>query len=690
MRTFLSIGICLLVTGSCLSIPVHAFQEKAPPEKVQQHLQMVVAPALANDESVAIINSIQPLLKGSKAKMFSSTSQWFAKQGFNELEDYLVEHRERLVRSNQVHLVAEPNFAETVMFLTRRDQLSAEALQELSRESFAQEPMEIPQNQLDYIETLERAAIFESRLRDEQLGLEYCQRLFTRNKRSLEKHCQELENPAAGLTEAGRAEITQQVRDAYLDIQERMVELRYYRLEDSVEFLKTSPQVLDRVRATLAIVKDANELQRILENLDEYQFQRENLKVDGLVDSVKRLIEDGKQASDGLYDKLVTLNEGLTWWYKGRYGTGPLKQGLLKQQAHQFQALEDMPVILPLETPIAMDPYNSEEGLEPYYPRRHYYTWSLEDRPTQEGGGRSYERNTIVDQTITDTFFDRPQRVDLPCNNSYVSYGNRHSEITYDSTYYEEYQRYIPPADRDYIYRIVGTYEYGYALDSLLKVVEQSTPEEISAFDQLIAEHKEFDIYIGLSDLFDKDRATLSGQNNSQPKERLKTGLAWMIALARVELSANVAAYTDVAGPFLTMGLNEFEYEEFRQILLDDLRSHILAMENYLNRSRREMQETVWMDRDLPKQQRRIKLIYAMLEAVDRLYEGDLNEEQLNELKNYQKQAKKIARELQWEFNATVARYRYEVPGGTHTRERNHSITDAPWRGTPPNGHGKQ
>jgi len=114
-------------------------------------------------------------------------------------------------------------------------------------------------------------------------------------------------------------------------------------------------------------------------------------------------------------------------------------------------------------------------------------------------------------------------------------------------------------ADDTFPYRLVGSYEYGTSLIDLGKLVDSSTSEEIAVYDKLIAMNPEYSFFS------DGD---------------LKTSLAWMMALARIELGATMSMYGKTEDPFgaaVKVGGLEFGAEEYLEILVDDLATHLKA-----------------------------------------------------------------------------------------------------------------
>lgn len=658
--------LCLVLAVALLCQNLEA-NDNTPPEKVRDHLQNVVAPAIASKDSAAIVSSIQPLLSGSKASSFASTSKWFQEQGFEPLEKYLTEHRSNLAATRQLDFVKKPNVHELIVFLKTLDEMLIEFQRDVEAEPFAQDPMMIPENEKEYQKLLWDIKRLESMFNGQLMSSEYANNEFTRNRRTLEKKAAEL--PAGvgrSLTQEHRDKMHSDLEACLRDLQERSIELRFYRLEDAVGLLGNSPQLVDRLRAATVLVNDANELHRMLAEMDEHEFTRENLKFDNFTTTISELIEEGKTKAGDLFDKAVALDSGLEWWLKGRYGHGPLAHGLLKYPRNRFsQFAGDGAIQMPEETPQPVDPLKLDQETEPlYYPRRHYYTWSLESRPVQtyQTIRDSSTRELIDTQT---TLFDQPVTVRSPCGGgSYTLYGTQTKTYQVAPQRTNTMRNYIPPAERDFVYRIVGTYEYSNAVEILSELVANSSDEEVQAYNTLVSERPEFGIFTNLATAFQNSQATFTNTTRND-KDRLKVGLDWVIALARIELASNVAAYTDKPGAFLLTGLQHYELEAFKTLLLDDLKSHLVAIQEFANRDRRQVKDTKWLDKDIPARHRRLKLIAAMLDAVGRLFGDEMNDQDRSEYDQLVKMAKASFQRLDAEYVlATSPSYSWTTPTG--------------------------
>lgn len=185
----------------------------------------------------------------------------------------------------------------------------------------------------------------------------------------------------------------------------------------------------------------------------------------------------------------------------------------------------------------------------------------------------------------------------------------------------DSYRKYFQPSDESIPYRLVGSYEYLNALDSFTRLLQISSPEEIKVYDKVLKERPEFTFFNGIHTAFN-ERPNLA---NANPFERQKfedefqkRGLAWMMALARIELAATGSLYGDVKSSFEKIATTDFDLVPYLTILKDDVLAHMksLSLEpGFQEVLRRSRKADTWTLAYL----RRIKLIRDMLQTLEKV-----------------------------------------------------------------------
>ena len=181
-------------------------------------------------------------------------------------------------------------------------------------------------------------------------------------------------------------------------------------------------------------------------------------------------------------------------------------------------------------------------------------------------------------------------------------------------------KRQLSPSDNTIPYRFVGSFEYLNALGHFERLASISTPEEISVYDKVLNERAEFTFFNGLNTAF----AQPPDLSKANPEERTrfsdqfqKGGLAWMMALARIEVGATLSMYSDEKFPYESIMASKFGSDEYLQLLLDDVTAHMKSLANegmFKTILRFNHRPDTWTLAYL----RRLKLVKDMLVTISR------------------------------------------------------------------------
>ena len=189
----------------------------------------------------------------------------------------------------------------------------------------------------------------------------------------------------------------------------------------------------------------------------------------------------------------------------------------------------------------------------------------------------------------------------------------------------------LAPADRTLIFRLVGFYEYIKALEHFDALTQISDQNELQVIDEIIREKDEFAVYVNLSRHLQRTNSSLSEAGVDPEHNFERRGLAWITALARVEVGAMLAGFTNVASPFEWVRPRQLELAAYRELLEDGMRTHYWALANdpefqQIATGRPDYKTVAYV--------RRLTVANAFLEAAAKigLNTGQLVPEQLGEL----------------------------------------------------------
>ena len=205
-------------------------------------------------------------------------------------------------------------------------------------------------------------------------------------------------------------------------------------------------------------------------------------------------------------------------------------------------------------------------------------------------------------------------------------------------------------------YQIVGYQEYANAMNNLVPLVRAADEASLRVYDKIISDMPELVIYTNLSRRF----GLVQMQNFSLPPRLRNTsnlyrqsslnepgndanaykrsGIGWLIALARLEHGSIEIGYQTNLSPFNLEELTKVETPAFSALLLDGARSHYWAMKmdsvtHYLI----EGNVPKVSDRTALAYGRRAVLVQEMLKTLNQLAGRQFTPAQKQELQSWYK-----------------------------------------------------
>jgi hypothetical protein len=213
---------------------------------------------------------------------------------------------------------------------------------------------------------------------------------------------------------------------------------------------------------------------------------------------------------------------------------------------------------------------------------------------------------------------------------------------------YHAYSAKLPSMNTDDMRRLVGYSEYTRALSLLDPLVTRATAAELKIMDEIVGSRKEFTVYTNLSARIPKKAASSLDVPADPSDDSAKRGLAWVMALARVELGAMVAGFTGRGDPFALVPPTRFELPAYSHLLLDGARTHYFALGNdpvvslymtYRNKpltvAEREGGRADINETQAIAYGRRVALAREFVRAVQSLGRGQLTSQQTAELQSW-------------------------------------------------------
>lgn len=144
----------------------------------------------------------------------------------------------------------------------------------------------------------------------------------------------------------------------------------------------------------------------------------------------------------------------------------------------------------------------------------------------------------------------------------------------------DEYRPYLPKQDPYLVNRLVGFHEYSQALQLLDALYQSATSAELDVIDEIVKAEPEFTVYTNLSRRVDLGRTTLVEKPERAGDDFARRGIRWVTALARVELAAMLAGYTEHPQPCAAMAGPGYDVEQYRELIVDGAKMHFWSWTN--------------------------------------------------------------------------------------------------------------
>lgn len=109
-------------------------------------------------------------------------------------------------------------------------------------------------------------------------------------------------------------------------------------------------------------------------------------------------------------------------------------------------------------------------------------------------------------------------------------------------------------------------------------LVLMATTEQLRVIEEIVGSKDEYIVYSNLASQY----ASAGGDTAGKQAKGIHPGrgLGWVMALARVELGAMIAGFTDRPEPFTVLPPTRYELPQFAEILFDSAKTHYLALRN--------------------------------------------------------------------------------------------------------------
>jgi len=185
---------------------------------------------------------------------------------------------------------------------------------------------------------------------------------------------------------------------------------------------------------------------------------------------------------------------------------------------------------------------------------------------------------------------------------------------------------------------MVGSYEYDQALNHFDQLLQIANSEELAAIDEIVKQHDQYAVYTNLSRKVEKGESSLAEPKKAKDDQFERRGLAWVIALARIEMGAMLATFSDLPTPFAAVSPGLYELPAYLELLLDGARTHYWALFSDPFLKQIAAKTILKPDHQTNAYVRRLAVARAFVYAVAKMGADRFSDQQRTELLNWKNQ----------------------------------------------------
>ena len=383
------VGLALIAAQTADAAPANSVELS---KKQRTELLEQVVPAYRLGEPHQLLRSLSAAaLKLNQARL-PSANELLAEHGVPPIAQLLADTRLSLVQQGLAKQLPKPNPRELLLTLRALDDRIQPVLTATLAHAVMSDPLPAPKHMAAYKQLFWSVHVLENQLENVTDMAEYAERLSKLgarlNRRSLGERDRQL-------LDLDYVKLVGRLKRQRQELEEREMQLRFFRLEDAESVLSQSNDMKERLLAAHALVMDSELLTEFLSKKDR-RWIRQDLADPSLPESVKAIAKRGRTAGSELMEKGEKLAVALHWWLRGRYGAGPNAFGLVKAREAVQSPQGLFPLFMPTARPQPIDPLVPGKPAIPQVDRRHHYTWAVEYRPittTVSRGKTTFEKN---------------------------------------------------------------------------------------------------------------------------------------------------------------------------------------------------------------------------------------------------------------------------------------------------------
>lgn len=362
-----------MLFGVAFHMPSPTFANDLPKATLNRVTRIVGA--FESGNSVSVISDGAKLLQQLDERELVEVNQFLTLKKKPTLQQMLVESRIDLDRPGVTAKISAPTNKEVIYLAIEIKKRVDEIEEQFLLHPVGKGEVSSPEKYTDYEKHFWDLHVFRNRLSNAIQWLRQTQALLDARGRRLSSV--KLSADKLAIAQYDFQKRSDEIEKLLNDLEEREAFLRIFRIHDTIgNDIPAAPEK-DRFTFAYYIETDTKYLESFFKRFDGQKFKREDLNDRSILEEVSsEALAIRKKYADRIR-KGELLFLGMHWWFRGRYGSGPIAKGLLKAPGAHLDEKRLFPLAMPMVPPKPLDPYESNYRI-PHYERRHHYTWQVQ------------------------------------------------------------------------------------------------------------------------------------------------------------------------------------------------------------------------------------------------------------------------------------------------------------------------
>lgn len=393
MRKLAAVALWGVIT--CSSAQLLAQQPVVVSAKVDRQLNQLIH-SYQNQNPTGFITASSDLLNRSNKEVIEQVNEALESRKLPSLQKMLAHVRVEATKSN-IALPA-PNWLEFQYIVPEVVDQVQTVIQAYEQSQFVKTEISAPEKFQGYDELIWQLHVFRNRFEVLKKVVNATTGLSEKFSRPLAKHKSTLVGDAKKPFEFDFKAAAQRLHEIVLAIDEKEAEVRVMRIDDANDLIAVGGKFVDQFDAAFALAYDELFFEKFYETAkkENRSFQNADLNDDSIASILSDLVESAKTKNPDLFEKATLFYVGSHWWLRGRYGQGPLANGLLKAKNAAQNEKTLFPLFMPMQMP-NVDQLLGNQVAKPVI-RRHEFVWGLGDEGIQTMNISSGSKTRVVAQ----------------------------------------------------------------------------------------------------------------------------------------------------------------------------------------------------------------------------------------------------------------------------------------------------